>query len=249
MSLNDVTSAHSRVSPGSASAFGGTGAEVSGHGPVSLASDVADRSFYVRSGGKRMFDIVVASSLLLFLMPIMLVIAVAVAIQGGLPVLFSHKRIGQGESTFGCLKFRSMVRDADVQLAHLLQTDPASRREWEETQKLRVDPRVHAVGNLLRKSSLDELPQLFNVLRGEMSLVGPRPIVAAEVIRYGKQFRHYTAVRPGLTGLWQVSGRSDVGYGERVAFDIEYVQAIGFWSDMRVLVKTAWVVVAGRGSC
>ncbi|BDA83381.1 hypothetical protein Sa4125_09230 [Aureimonas sp. SA4125] len=187
--------------------------------------------------------------MIIFLAPILLIISVAVAVQGGVPILFRHRRIGVGERTFDCLKFRSMVRDSEAQLQNLLQTCPASRKEWEETQKLRRDPRVHTVGNILRKSSLDELPQLINVLRGEMSLVGPRPIVAAEIPRYGDKYEIYTSVRPGLTGLWQVSGRSDVGYGERVALDVQYTQSIGLWSDLRILAKTAWVVVAGRGSC
>lgn len=218
-------------------------------GFTARVSEGEAHSFYVRSGGKRAFDIVVSASILLALSPLLLLIVVAAALQDGFPVFFKHRRIGRNGQSFGCLKFRSMVRDSDAQLARLLETCPASRKEWRDTQKLRRDPRVHAVGNLLRKSSLDELPQLFNVLRGEMSLVGPRPIVTAEVDRYGARFHHYTAVRPGITGLWQVSGRSDVGYDKRVALDCTYVRSIGFVSDMRILAKTGWVVLIGRGSC
>lgn len=212
-------------------------------------SDGDANSLYVRWGGKRAFDVIVSATILLVIAPLLLVIFVATALQDGFPIFFKHRRIGRNGQSFGCIKFRSMVRDSDAQLTRLFETCPASRIEWRDTQKLRRDPRVHAVGNLLRKSSLDELPQLFNVLRGEMSLVGPRPIVVAEVDRYGAKFHHYTAVRPGITGLWQVSGRSDVGYDKRVALDCTYVRSIGFVSDMRILAKTGWVVLIGRGSC
>ena len=207
------------------------------------------RSAYVRFGGKRILDVCVAVGALVFLAPVLVLISIFVAVQGGLPVLFRHERIGQGRAPFMCLKFRSMVKDADAQLQQLLETCPESRREWDQTHKLLKDPRVHWIGRILRKSSLDELPQLINILRGEMSLVGPRPIVEAEIARYGDAFESYQSVKPGLTGLWQVSGRSDTGYRERVSLDTYYTKNVTLRGDLEILVKTVWVVFIGRGSC
>ncbi|MDB5468424.1 MAG: rfbP [Phenylobacterium sp.] len=185
---------------------------------------------------------------LIFLAPLMIVLAVAVYMQDGGGAVFAHRRIGRGGRHFPCLKFRSMAVDAEQRLADLLERDPVARAEWERDHKLRNDPRVTPLGAFLRKSSLDELPQLFNVLRGEMSLVGPRPIVDAEVAKYGRRFRHYCAVKPGITGLWQVSGRNDTSYRTRVALDCVYASHRNVWLDASVLARTVPAVLGRRGS-
>jgi exopolysaccharide production protein ExoY len=196
----------------------------------------------------RLFDLLIAGGALLFLLPLFFVIVAAIRMSDRGPAFFSHQRLGKGGRAFGCLKFRTMVTDADVRLAHLLQTDLAARAEWESTQKLTRDPRVTPLGRFLRSSSLDELPQLLNVLRGEMSLVGPRPIVAAERPFYGRRFESYARVRPGISGLWQISGRSDTSYRRRVACDVLYVRRRGLVTDLKVLVLTIPAVLAARGA-
>lgn len=190
----------------------------------------------------------IAAMALLFLAPLMLLVAIAVFAYDGGPIVFAHRRIGRDGRTFPCLKFRSMAVDAEERLAEVLRTDPDARAEWERDHKLRVDPRVTKLGAFLRKTSLDELPQLFNVLRGEMSLVGPRPIVEGEVCKYGRRFKHYCAVKPGITGIWQVSGRNDTTYAARVAMDCVYAQRRTLGLDMTVLFLTVPAVLARRGS-
>jgi lipopolysaccharide/colanic/teichoic acid biosynthesis glycosyltransferase len=163
-------------------------------------------------------------------------------------VLYGHDRIGYKGRRFRCLKFRSMVPDADIVLARYLADNPAARAEWDACQKLRHDPRITPLGRFLRTTSLDELPQLFNVIRGDMSLVGPRPIVHAEMVRYGKRIEAYTCARPGITGLWQVSGRSDVDYGSRVMLDSHYVSTWSLPGDVLILLRTVKVVFSQSGS-
>ena len=199
-------------------------------------------------GSKRTFDIVVALTMLLFALPAMFFIAVLMFSTDRGPILFSHERIGQNGKRFRCLKFRSMVVDSQEALRRHLELIPQARAEWDATQKLRDDPRITPLGRFLRVTSLDELPQLINVIRGEMSLVGPRPIVQDEVVRYADQIEHYAAVRPGITGLWQVSGRSDVDYDQRVQLDTLYVREWSFIGDLVILVKTVKVVVMRTGS-
>lgn len=189
-----------------------------------------------------------ALSILIFFAPVMIITAILVKLHDGGPVLFGHRRIGKGGRTFPCFKFRSMAVDADRRLLHLLETNPDARREWERDFKLQNDPRITPLGHFLRKSSLDELPQLLNVLRGEMSLVGPRPIVQAEVPRYGRRIAEYCSVRSGITGLWQISGRSDVDYRRRVAIDVTYVRAKSFLLDVKILVLTVPAVLLRRGA-
>jgi len=193
-------------------------------------------------------NIVVALAALIFLAPLMIAVAIAVYAQDGGPILFAHRRIGRNGRYFYCLKFRSMAVDAQERLARLLESDPDARAEWEKDHKLRNDPRVTRLGAFLRKSSLDELPQLFNVLRGEMSLVGPRPIVEAEIAKYGRRFRQYCAVKPGITGLWQVSGRNDTTYTQRVALDCVYARRRSVLLDAYVLAATVPAVLSRRGS-
>lgn len=196
---------------------------------------------------KRLFDILAASLLLLLLSPLFIVIAVMAKADGG-PVLFGHRRIGACGRTFPCWKFRTMVPDAGAVLAELLARDPAARAEWERDFKLRNDPRITRVGKFLRSTSLDELPQIFNVLSGDMSLVGPRPIVADEVRRYGAAFHDYVRCRPGITGIWQISGRNDTGYGERVQMDRHYARNWGFISDVLILMRTPAAVLRRSGA-
>ena len=196
----------------------------------------------------RGLDIVFALTALLIFAPLMLLLALAVAILDPGPIFFAHKRIGLGGKDFYCLKFRSMAVDAEQRLQALLASDERARAEWAKDQKLRNDPRITPLGQFLRKSSLDELPQLFNVLRGEMSLVGPRPIVRSEVPRYGRYFEHYCAVRPGITGLWQISGRNDVSYRRRVAFDVTFTRALTTGLYLRILVATVPSVLLQRGT-
>lgn len=198
-------------------------------------------------GFARIFDVVIASLALVFFLPLMTLIALTIYACDPGPILFAQRRIGHGGHRFGCFKFRSMVVDAEQRLAELLENDPVAQAEWGRDHKLRNDPRITLIGNILRKSSLDELPQIFNVLRGEMSIVGPRPIVDAEVIRYGRYFAHYCYVRPGITGLWQVSGRNDVTYRRRVAFDVIYSRRRSILLDLRILFMTIPSVLKARG--
>lgn len=186
--------------------------------------------------------------LLVFLAPMMVLAAILTAAEDGGPVFFGHIRIGRDGASFKCWKFRSMAIDSAERLEAHLAANPAARREWQRDHKLRDDPRVTRWGSFMRKSSVDELPQLFNVLRGEMNLVGPRPIVEAEVRRYGRHFADYSAVRPGITGLWQVSGRNDTTYRRRVAIDTVYRRARCLRLDFWILLMTVGVVLTRRGS-
>jgi lipopolysaccharide/colanic/teichoic acid biosynthesis glycosyltransferase len=202
----------------------------------------------MRPALKRAMDILGAALLLLACLPAFLIIAMLVRRDGG-PVFYAHPRVGRGGTLFGCLKFRSMVVDSDKRLAALLESDPAARAEWEATRKLKRDPRVTGIGRFLRATSLDELPQLLNVLKGEMSLVGPRPVQQAELDQhYGAAAAEYASVRPGITGPWQVSGRNDVSYASRVALDVAYATTPSIWTDIRILLRTPVAVLARRGA-
>lgn len=196
---------------------------------------------------KRLFDTFAALFLLLVLSPLMLVVALVIRKDGG-PALFAHPRIGKKGAVFHCYKFRTMVVDAEKQLEQLLQQRPELRKQWQEEHKLRTDPRISHIGRFLRRTSLDELPQLINVIRGEMSLVGPRPVVRSELSRYGDQVGYYLMVRPGMTGLWQVSGRNDVDYDTRVYLDTWYVKNWSLWHDLVILFKTISVVLSRDGA-
>ncbi|MBY0337432.1 MAG: sugar transferase [Acetobacteraceae bacterium] len=199
-------------------------------------------------GFKRALDVTGALTLLLLSAPVFLLLALLVRLDGG-PAFYAHKRVGRGGVAFGCLKFRSMVVDSQARLEALLAADPAARAEWEETRKLRHDPRITRIGRFLRATSLDELPQLINVLRGEMSLVGPRPVVAAELERYyGAAAAWYMSVRPGITGLWQISGRSETSYAQRVALDVAYVARASLREDIRILLRTPVAVLSRKGA-
>ena len=201
----------------------------------------------VSRAAKACIDVGGAMLLLLALSPLMLTLAALIRLDGG-PALFAHERLGARGRSFRCLKFRTMLRNADEVLRDALARDPKVAAEWILHRKLRHDPRVTRVGRFLRSTSLDELPQLINVLRQDMSLVGPRPIVRQEVDRYADAISHYYAVRPGITGLWQVSGRSDVSYDQRVQFDSWYVRNWTLWLDVAILGRTLPVVLRRQGA-
>jgi lipopolysaccharide/colanic/teichoic acid biosynthesis glycosyltransferase len=196
----------------------------------------------------RVLDVALATLGVIILAPLLVVLALAIWLQDGGSPIFAHRRLGRHGLPFPCLKFRTMVVDSDVRLRELLANDVEAAREWNRDHKLRNDPRITALGRILRKTSLDELPQLFNVIAGQMNLVGPRPIVAGEVVRYGRYFTNYCQVRPGITGLWQVSGRNDVSYRRRVALDTVYSRKQSFAVDMFILTRTVPAVLSARGS-
>lgn len=197
---------------------------------------------------KRMTDICGAAAALLLAAPLMLLCVLAIKLSSRGKALFAHQRIGFNGEPFPCFKFRSMYADAAERLEVILASDPAAKVEWDANQKLARDPRVTPVGNFLRRTSLDELPQFINVLLGHMSLVGPRPIVRAEAPRYGAAYADYTRARPGITGLWQVSGRSDTGYAQRVELDAAYVNGWTLAQDVKILAQTAIVVLRQKGA-
>ena len=201
-----------------------------------------------RDIGSRAIDLSLGFLILIFLLPMLIGIALAIYVLEGRPVFFVQHRVGRGGNMFACFKFRSMAVDADAQLNRLLTRDAVARNEWARDHKLRRDPRITPLGAFLRRSSFDELPQIFNVLRGDMSLVGPRPIVQAEIPRYGRRFRHYCSVRPGITGLWQVSGRNDVSYRTRVAMDVIYAKRKRFLTDVWLILLTIPAVLRRRGA-
>ncbi|WDF72972.1 sugar transferase [Novosphingobium sp. KACC 22771] len=196
----------------------------------------------------RVLDIVLSLAALIVFAPLLLVVGLAVKLTSEGPAIFRHRRIGRDGREFYCCKFRTMVCDADKRLAALLRDNPAARAEWERDHKLRNDPRITPIGAFLRKTSLDELPQIFNVLMGTMSWVGPRPIVAGEVVRYGRRFNAYCKVRPGITGLWQVSGRNDTSYRRRVAMDVLYVRTRSPLLYSAIIVRTIPAVLRQHGS-
>jgi exopolysaccharide production protein ExoY len=187
---------------------------------------------------KRLVDIVLAISGIVLLAPLLIICFIATVLMSPGPALFRHRRVGFKGKYFDCLKFRTMVQDAPERLHRLLDSDPLAAAEWAATRKLRHDPRVTAIGTILRKSSLDELPQLFNVLKGDMSIVGPRPVTDEELIRYSSAINAYLACRPGITGLWQVSGRSTTTYDKRIACDTFYARNWSMSLDAKILIVT-----------
>ena len=197
---------------------------------------------------KRFIDVCATLVGGIFIAPVLLIIAVAIRLDSPGPVFYPARRLGRDGESFDCFKFRSMHQDAEAKLRSVLDADPQLEREFQDTHKLKNDPRVTRVGNFLRRTSLDELPQLANVLMGTMSLVGPRPIVHAEVERYGSVYTVYKQVRPGMTGYWQANGRSDTTYDERVGMDNFYVTNWTPWLDLVILLQTVRVVVMGRGA-
>lgn len=206
----------------------------------------APTSLYARFG-KRLLDLLFAVAIAPVILPVIAVLWVLVR-REGVPGFFAHKRVGQDGREFSCLKIRTMVPDAEARLAEYLAENAEARAEWAREVKLKNDPRVTRLGAFLRKTSLDELPQLFNVLRGEMSFVGPRPVPRKELEeRYGNRASIYTSLKPGITGLWQVSGRNDVSYARRIALDVRYGQIQSFALDTKIILKTALAVLNRTG--
>lgn len=196
---------------------------------------------------KRIIDIVGSIIIIILLSPLLLFLYILIKKDGG-KVIYGHIRVGKNGREFRCLKFRSMVVNSQEVLQQLLENDPDAKEEWNKDFKLKNDPRITKIGRFIRKTSLDELPQLFNVLKGDMSLVGPRPVINEELKRYGDNVNYYLMVKPGMTGLWQVSGRNDVDYNERVYLDSYYVRHWSLWLDIIILFKTIKVVLNRDGA-
>ena len=197
---------------------------------------------------KRAFDLAIIICSLPLTLPVSLVVALFVKLTSPGPVLYGHRRVGLNGKEFKCWKFRSMYIDADKQLAKILAENPKMKKQWEKDRKLENDPRVTPFGKFIRKTSLDELPQLINIFVGQMSFVGPRPVMQDELERYGKKADYILSVLPGLSGMWQTSGRSDTAYEDRVVLDAYYIQNWSVWLDIWILIKTVWVVLAGKGA-
>lgn len=197
---------------------------------------------------KRVMDLAIAIPMAIFLLPAYLLLAAIIYTDDKGPILFRQTRRGMNGKPFTCLKFRTMVTDASDRLERLLATDPALRAEWEATQKLKNDPRITGVGGFLRKHSLDELPQLWNIIKGEMSIVGPRPIIEDEVRRYGNHIDDYDHVRPGVVGLWQINGRNDTSYEQRVQLDVSYAQTRNVLLDLKILFGSIPAILLKRGA-
>ena len=192
---------------------------------------------------KRLFDIVFSLSVLILFSPIYMILALLIAISSKGPIFYVQERVGKNYRSFNCIKFRTMVSNADEILVEMMATSPSLRAEFEDNFKLKTDPRITKIGHFLRVTSLDEFPQFWNVLKGDMSVVGPRPLVAEELIKYGDYINHVLTIRPGITGLWQVSGRNDIPYPRRVQIDLHYVNFRNFWLDLRIILKTVNVVI------
>jgi lipopolysaccharide/colanic/teichoic acid biosynthesis glycosyltransferase len=192
---------------------------------------------------KRLFDVIFSLSILLLFFPLYLILTILIAISSPGPIFYIQERVGKDYKPFGCIKFRTMVENADEVLTNLMTASPHLRDEFEDSFKLKKDPRITAIGKFLRLSSLDEFPQFWNVLKGDMSVVGPRPLVPEELPKYGRYMDKVLTIRPGLTGLWQVSGRNDIPYNQRVQIDVYYVNSRNFWLDLWIVIKTIGVII------
>jgi lipopolysaccharide/colanic/teichoic acid biosynthesis glycosyltransferase len=230
-----------------------SGLRFAGTAGFDAGTDTTPRGYGLANAGaarkvvKRSFDVVVGTLLMVALLPVLVLLVVVVMSDGG-PAVFGHVRVGRNGKKFRCLKFRSMVVNADQVLKTLIEDDPQARAEWERSFKLKNDVRVTRIGRFLRRTSLDELPQLWNVVRGDMSLVGPRPIIDQELERYGANVMYYLMAKPGMTGLWQVSGRCTTDYATRVSLDVAYVKNWSLLRDVTILFKTFKVVFKGSGA-
>jgi Undecaprenyl-phosphate galactose phosphotransferase WbaP len=197
---------------------------------------------------KRLFDIVFSLLVLILFSPVYLILALLIALSSEGPIFYVQERIGKNYKPFNCIKFRTMVSNADEVLVQMMETSPQLRQEFESSFKLKKDPRITTIGRFLRITSLDEFPQFWNVLKGDMSVVGPRPLVAEELPKYGIHIDQVLTIRPGITGLWQVSGRNDIPYPRRVQIDLHYVKARTFWLDLWIILKTVDVVVIPKNN-
>jgi lipopolysaccharide/colanic/teichoic acid biosynthesis glycosyltransferase len=197
---------------------------------------------------KRTFDILFSLTVLLFCSPLYLILAALIAITSPGPIFYIQKRVGKNYQSFGCIKFRTMINDADAILESLIETSPQMREEFEDNFKLKEDPRITPIGKFLRLTSLDEFPQFLNVLKGDMSVVGPRPLVPEELHKYGHRIDKVLTIRPGITGLWQVSGRNNIPYPQRVQMDVYYVNYRSWVLDLWVVIKTIGVIIFPRNN-
>jgi Undecaprenyl-phosphate galactose phosphotransferase WbaP len=197
---------------------------------------------------KRLFDILFSLSVLILFSPVYLLLTLLIAISSPGPIFYIQERVGKDHKRFGCIKFRTMVENADEILGEMILTSPQMRQEFEEGFKLKDDPRITKIGKFLRCTSLDEFPQFWNVLRGDMSVVGPRPLVPDELSKYGRHINKVLTIRPGITGLWQVSGRNDIPYHRRIQIDVYYVNCQNLWLDLWVIIKTIGVVVIPKNN-
>lgn len=204
--------------------------------------------FKFRNIAKRLFDIVFSLSVLMICAPIYLILAAAIAFTSAGSIFYLQERVGKNHQHFGCIKFRTMIPDADLLLQELMAQSDSLRQEFSENFKLKHDPRITKIGKFLRVTNLDEFPQFINVLKGEMSVVGPRPLVPEEIERYGKDIDRVLTIRPGITGLWQVSGRNDLPYDERIQIDVHYVNHHNFWWDLQIVVKTILLTIMTKNN-
>ncbi len=211
--------------------------------PRSLSLHRLNREF-----AKRLFDVIFSLLILILFSPVYLLLGLLIALSSRGPIFYIQKRVGKNHKPFNCIKFRTMVTNADEVLLELMQTSPQLRQEFEDNFKLKQDPRITRIGRFLRLTSLDEFPQFWNVLKGDMSVVGPRPLVAEELPRYGCHIDKILTIRPGITGLWQVSGRNDIPYSRRVQIDLYYANFHNFWLDLWVIVKTVGVVIIPKNN-
>ncbi|BCL37438.1 sugar transferase [Nostoc sp. MS1] len=197
---------------------------------------------------KRLFDIVFSLLVLILFSPVYLILALLIALSSEGPIFYVQERIGQNYKPFNCIKFRTMVTNADEILVQMMETSPQLRQEFESSFKLKKDPRITKIGRFLRITSLDEFPQFWNVLKGDMSVVGPRPLVAEELPKYGHHIEQVLTIKPGITGLWQVSGRNDIPYPRRVQIDLHYVKSRTLWLDLWIILKTIDVVIMPKNN-
>ncbi len=197
---------------------------------------------------KRLFDIVFSLSVLIFCAPLYLILAGAIACTSSGSIFYIQERVGKNHQHFGCIKFRTMIPDADRVLDEMMARSEDLRQEFSENFKLKEDPRITKIGKFLRTTSLDEFPQFINVLKGEMSVVGPRPLVPEEIERYGSAIDRVLTIRPGITGLWQVSGRNDIPYAQRIRIDVSYVKRRNFWLDLYIVLRTVAVMVMPKNN-
>jgi lipopolysaccharide/colanic/teichoic acid biosynthesis glycosyltransferase len=216
-----------------------------GFGPLSSRTRPKGLSRHRINGDftKRLFDVIFSLSVLILFFPLYLILATLIAISSPGPIFYMQERVGKNYKPFGCLKFRTMVYNADDLLSELMTTSPHLREEFEDNFKLKQDPRITAIGKFLRLTSLDEFPQFWNVLKGDMSVVGPRPLVPEEIPKYGRYMDKVLTIQPGITGLWQVSGRNDIPYNQRVQIDVYYVNARNIWLDLWIVFKTIGVII------
>jgi len=197
---------------------------------------------------KRLFDIVFSLSVLVLCAPLYLCLAVTIAATSSGSIFYIQERVGKNHRRFGCIKFRTMIPNADLLLSEMMAESADIRQEFSENFKLKSDPRITKIGKFLRTTNLDEFPQFINVLKGEMSIVGPRPLVPEEIERYGTQIDRVLTIRPGITGLWQVSGRNNIPYAQRIRIDVSYVKRRNFWLDIRIVIKTVLLTIVPRNN-